>query len=608
VLFLYGNAGTGKTSVLTYLAHEQADRYLRGETSTLFLYLDAQGKGLSQLEDVMARTLQDWRAKFTYHSVTALTRRHCVIPIVDGFDELIGPSSAREAFSNLAQFLGQLDGEGALIASSRSAFLDVTTLFERAAEIAARHSLLYHIQPVEILRWGDKEVFQFADRRKTSAETKDKIKELLASRAGELLRKPFYLGRVCDILEEHGEVDGEGDLSRQVTEDALSRETVKLKDQRGKPLLTKDQHRLFCEMLADEMWAQGTPELDCETIRLLAEILAEQASLSSPDRKILVDRSIAHGLLVPVSGLSDKRAFEHELLRFEFQAGSLARSLAERGQTFKDYLQRAEIPLDVTLRVASFRKWTGSEIKAALDAISDLVGVSRNPFAAANGGSLVAALISDRDDLEPGMRFSGLYVRSFDLGASLIDGARVLKCVFERVNLGQARVERCLLSDSHFISCILTKNTSLLHTTVDRQDFAGLVFDGKETFEPQRIEAILKACGAETTGEGAQPAVAKDPKKEARVELAEKMLKHARTHYYLVRSDAWFKANLEGDADWDSVEAALRRHKLLEETQFDKSGRPEAFLRLTVPADTILQARSNARGTLPAAGRFWETL
>ncbi len=165
VLFVHGNAGTGKTSTLQHVTKLQAERYLQGQTGTLLLYLDAQGKGLSQLEDVMARALQDLRAKFTYHSVAALARRHCVIPIVDGFDELIGPSSAREAFSNLSQFLAQLDCEGVLIASSRSAFIDYRTLHERAAELAASQNLSYEIIPVEVLPWNNQAIEKYCESR-----------------------------------------------------------------------------------------------------------------------------------------------------------------------------------------------------------------------------------------------------------------------------------------------------------------------------------------------------------------------------------------------------------------------------------------------------------
>ena len=53
---------------------------------------------------------------------------------------------------------------------------------------------------------------------------------------------------------------------KQVVDAALKREATKLRDRHGKPLLSPDQHREFCEAIAEEMWWQEKPELDTETI------------------------------------------------------------------------------------------------------------------------------------------------------------------------------------------------------------------------------------------------------------------------------------------------------------------------------------------------------
>lgn len=616
VLFVHGNAGTGKTSTLLHVTRLQAERYLLGQTNTLLLYLDAQGKGLSQLEDVMARALQDLRAKFTYHSVAALSRRHCVIPIVDGFDELIGPSSAREAFSNLAQFLAQLDCEGALIASSRSGFIDYRTLHERAAELAASQRLSYDIVPVEILPWGDQSIGKYCEGRTPgSSDLKDRVFRMMPSAAGDLVRKPFFLAKICDILQEGGDIDVTRDVTHQVIDASLVREASKLRDERGRELLTAEQHRVFCEIVADEMWSLGSPEIDCDTVRLLAEIVAEQFRLSQRDSKTVIDRSIAHGLLTVVPARTpEKRAFEHELFRFEFQASSLTKLLETQAEGRRDYLRRAELPLEIVSRVPQYGLVAKESIAGVIADLSSIVaGAPNSQFSATNAGSLTWALVRDREDLPEGLRLSGFYLRSHDLGKCRFVGAQIRNSVFEGVSLEQAVFERCNVENSQFVRCKFGSNTRWDNTEVEVVQFVGVarVAGGRvrESYDPKEIERVLLAAGAVLPVEGddgQDGTVAPDA--EARIELVERLLTHARSHFYLSRQESWFRNNLGNTKAWGEVESVLRRHRLLEEVQLIKSGRPETFLRLTTAPDKVLQARVSVKDVPANAVSFWREL
>ncbi|MGD0013095.1 MAG: NACHT domain-containing protein [Bryobacteraceae bacterium] len=618
VLFVHGNAGTGKTSALLQVTRLQAERYLSGQAKTLLLYLDAQGKGLSQLEDVMARTLQDLRARFTYHSVAALARRHCLVPIVDGFDELIGPSSAREAFSNLSQFLAQLDCEGALVASSRSAFIDYRTLHERAAELAASQSLSYEILPLEVLPWGDEAIGEYCQQRAPGSENlRRRVFGMMASPdVGPLVRKPFFLTKICDLLEQGDDIRPDRDITRQVVDAVLAREASKLRDQRGKELLTPQQHRAFCEAVADEMWSLGTPELDLGAIRLLAEIMAEQFDLSQRDTKTLIDRSVAHGLLIAVPGRRpEKRAFEHELFKFEFQTGSLAGLLKVGKEASRDYIQRAELPLEVVSRLPSYGVDDPVLVVRVLSDLSCIVRTAlNNPFSATNAGSLASALISNRNDLPDGLQLFGFYLRSQDLGACCLKRAKIQSCILERVRLDAATLEECDVTDSQFISCSFGDGTRWDGTAVEVGQFFGVLrtHQGKsvEVYDPREIQQLLVGTGAKVldSAEVDREAVL-DLETQTRVRLVERLLTHARNHFYLVPSEDWFKHNLGNQPAWKAVEGLLRRHRLLEEVRLAQSGRPQTFLRLTMAPDKILQARVSAVSrTQTNAAEFWQDL
>ena len=611
VLFVHGNAGSGKTALLRHITRLQAERYVRGETPTLLLYLDAQGKGLSQLEDVMARALQDLRARFTYHSLAPLTRHHCLVPIVDGFDELIGPSSAREAFGNLAQFLSQLDCTGAVITSSRSAFIDYPTLHERARELAAPQGLSYEIYPIEMLPWPNDIVHGFAKQRlNEDGVLASKVDVLLDSPAGGLVQKPFFLAQICQILGEGEDVSTEEDLVKQVVDAALKREATKLRDRHGKPLLSPDQHREFCEAIAEEMWWQEKPELDTETVMVIAEIFGDDVGLVGQDAKLFKDRSKAHGLLVVTTGAGEGRAFEHELFRFEFQASQLASALLGQESDLSNYLLRRELPPEMAERTAVYRRFSSEEMAQVLAKLGVLArGLRTNPYAASNTGTLTAALIRTQSDTLPsGVTLDSVHFRWTDFGECKLQQWTFRGCILERVILSSVRFIECQVVDTLFVTCRLGTKTRFDGTKVDPATFAGIELAGEgETYEPGRIGKTLYELGADVGEYALQLA---EPTKEvsSRVVLFENLLKHARNHFYWGARDSWVQKHLLSDPEWPALETMLLSHSILEEVRPTKSGRPEKFWRLSAPPDTILRARSGASGSSQRLEAFWREL
>lgn len=108
VIMVTGGAGAGKTCVLRELVRRQAEAYLSGRTSRLLLYVNAQGRSLARLNEALATELQDLKVGLTYHSVAVLSQLGVLVPVIDGFDELLGVSGYDDAFGSLAGFLEQL--------------------------------------------------------------------------------------------------------------------------------------------------------------------------------------------------------------------------------------------------------------------------------------------------------------------------------------------------------------------------------------------------------------------------------------------------------------------------------------------------------------------
>ena len=124
VTMVTGGAGAGKTCVLRELVRRQAEAYLSGRTSRLLLYVNAQGRPLARLNEALATELQDLKVGLTYHSVAVLAQLGVLVPVIDGFDELLGVSGYDDAFSSLAGFLEQLHGDGQILASARSTYYE----------------------------------------------------------------------------------------------------------------------------------------------------------------------------------------------------------------------------------------------------------------------------------------------------------------------------------------------------------------------------------------------------------------------------------------------------------------------------------------------------
>ena len=64
VFFVKGDAGAGKTTLLERLKVEQARKFAEEKAEFLFLYVSAQGRALSNLDEAIAKELDDLRAVF----------------------------------------------------------------------------------------------------------------------------------------------------------------------------------------------------------------------------------------------------------------------------------------------------------------------------------------------------------------------------------------------------------------------------------------------------------------------------------------------------------------------------------------------------------------
>jgi len=122
ILLIDGPAGIGKTNLISQLALARAVSYKETPTP-LVLHIKSRGRVLSNLEDLMAFSLQTIRAAVTYDQIPVLVRHGLIVAAIDGFDELGDPNGYDTAWAQLSDLIASVRGKGTLILAGRDTFI-----------------------------------------------------------------------------------------------------------------------------------------------------------------------------------------------------------------------------------------------------------------------------------------------------------------------------------------------------------------------------------------------------------------------------------------------------------------------------------------------------
>lgn len=128
VLLIDGPAGIGKTHLVEQLALYRAATYSASARAVL-LHVRSRGRVLSNLQDLMAFSLQTIRSTTTYDQIPVLARHGLVIVAIDGFDELGDPNGYELAWAQVNELMTSVRGKGTIILSGRDTFLGRARLF-----------------------------------------------------------------------------------------------------------------------------------------------------------------------------------------------------------------------------------------------------------------------------------------------------------------------------------------------------------------------------------------------------------------------------------------------------------------------------------------------
>ncbi len=129
ILLIDGPAGIGKTNLIEQLALLRAAGY-KASPRPLILHVKSRGRVLSNIQDLMAFSLQTIRSNITYDQIPILVRYGLIVVAIDGFDELGDPNGYELAWGQLGELVNFIRGEGTIILSGRDTFMGRSRLIK----------------------------------------------------------------------------------------------------------------------------------------------------------------------------------------------------------------------------------------------------------------------------------------------------------------------------------------------------------------------------------------------------------------------------------------------------------------------------------------------
>ena len=621
VLLVQGEAGTGKTSSLKQLAVFQAQRYLNEPGLPLYFYVNAQGRALSRLEDAMAKDLQDLRSQFSYAAVASLTRHRLLIPIVDGFDELLGSGGYEEAFSSLAAFLSQLNGRGCIVASARNSFFDYRNFRENATRL---ENSSYQVDTIQIRPWDSDQVVKYVrgEAHRLGHETEqvlvrfDKLKDSLSEADVKLLSKPFYVARVADLVIDQDSLPPLQALLDQLIDLFLEREHNKLLDRDGRPLLSVSGHHRFLAELAEEMWWQESKRIDIDTVQTAAELITEGLNLAPSVIQQIVEKVSSYAFLTTDTSERKTYRFEHEVYYGYFLATSLARKIIKGGDSLRQFLPRAVIDDILAQHTARRLVQTAEIMSSAMENLSAAVGANISDYVAReNAGKIIAEIIRQAEKVEDEMLVRNMVFRQINFGTCTLRKFVFENCTFSEVDLTSAHLYKCSFRNCQLDRIIVREGgTKLdgLSRDVAQQVNSLIVLKGGDMtlhgslYNPAQIVWVLGRLGADIEHEGKTPGYS--PRIQTKVDILDQFLRKMELRYHVSKRDLK-RFYFAKQPEWTEVELQLRHHQLLIDETVHKSGNRPTLMRLTVPPDEIRRGENKSAGSVPEPVRaFWRSL
>ena len=603
VVFLAAHGGAGKTKVLERVVFDGARSYAGGASKFLYFYVNAQGRALAQVDEAFAVELDLLGAHMSFSAIAALTRAGALVPVIDGFDELIGAVGYDEAFQSLGRFLDALGGSGQIVAAARS------TYYEREFQARARlrpSGKLWSLDTVTLQPWGPSERLAAVELAglPLSAEASRRAREELGPRAeaiGDLLGRPFFAVQAARAILA-GETLEEGvDLLRHLTEALLRREvTEKFLDKSHSPMASTSQLWAFLREVANELWYQQTRSLDGPSLDAVVLVGTDGWQPVAVDRL----RERVRDLPVFSGAEAGRVAFSHDYFFGLFLAEILESAIRAGSYPLEDALGRGLLPEGVAQQIRLSETDPGPTLER-LNAAASADGL-KCALVRENAGTIAAAVIGTA-----GVRIPAVVAKRLVFGNVPISGTvgswHCAECVFRRTDLTRLVVESGNWEGAQLELVTVRPGATILRVTglavgVNVRGLSVARESVEDEWAPDAMATILRELEVALPAAPVQRLV-DDETAQVVQRLARAFLKSV-----FVASEDDVNAKFMRSPSWSRVLSALLRHGLVLPEQRTASGRPKTFYRCQVDPDKLMAGLSPQAKVDAKVRAFWDDL
>lgn len=607
LFFLKGDAGAGKTTLLREATALQAERYLAGESNFLFFYVSAQGRELSNLRDAFSGELDDLRAAFTRDAIATLARAGVLVPVVDGFDELLGTAGYTGAFSSLQSLLSELDALGTLVVSARSAFYDIEFLGRSRGR---RGEAGMSITTVGLKPWSDGQLLNYLVRGR-----KDQNAELVTDALGrlkpsdrELLKRPFFASQFEDFVTQSDGASGDIDLLEHLITAYIDREAEKIVNSNGDPVLPPDGHRHLFELAVGEMWESESRQLSADDLRTVAELVSEEFDLDADQSGQLRAKVTSYAGFRPRSGQEASQAsfaFEHEVY-FDYFLGSAMQRFIRDGRfgELVAFLDKGVVPESAAHAAIRPLDGEGTLDSALLRCSAGVTFDNRRR----NLGALVLAYAHDIRALND-LVLQGLSFIDVTSGAVEFRRVKLSNCQFVGVDLQNAVFEECEAETSSFYVIKLNDASRMglrgLHPGINIRNIHHDP-SGEDIYAPAGIAALLERLGA-PVDEKKPTAPPYSEHAKALIELLERATRAYKRTTILYEEDKRLHS-LFGSSLWPELKQLLLKHGIVTEEYRESQGANTPAYRLRVNVDELLAGQATKELPQSSTTGLWQDL
>lgn len=561
VFLIDGPAGVGKTNLIERLSLFAAQDFAK-TGQRLFLHVLSRGKILSNIEDLMASSLQTLRLEVAFDQVPVLVKHGLITLAIDGFDELGDPEGYGHAWGQMNDLINFVRGDGLLVLAGRETFIGRERLIRFVPALSQHASVmelvLEETPPHAAEQWlREQQVDNKAIEALEGAGLLDR---------GSFALRPFFLSYLARDIQQGGEWVEEysrlSDVLPIVVSGMVDREVRRFHGEVSSVLGEAGVRKFIVQFLAEvarEMAGDQSESIADTMISWLVE-LSLPSEIDASILSLLKARAPAMAFLALDDRVGFRRFGHSQFFNFFLSRSTL--DSVKAGDVPK-WLRRGAVGADFLVAFVPFLRFESAHDSAALTEFLEELFVlaaatsvsGESVQLAKNVAGLAFSTMSLSSDerkshicaaeIQYAYAGSGTFVG--EVNVDFIHVLDVRNCDLERVSFAQTQVNTVFV-DAVTRFGVLPRVQAM---RIQAEDGSS-----RDAFDPAEVASLLsKLSRSAVPLEGQGPSEA--------LTLLDKLCRSRRY---------WFKAegdDLFGDfsqiAGWQALKAALESNSLIRE-------------------------------------------